>query len=77
SKIVALTDIEKRYWKGVLWSPSYFASSCGGAPISIVRQYIEQQPPINSKDGYAVRAILPCPEQRGLPRTGSSHSSLP
>jgi putative transposase len=29
--------------KGVLWSPSYFASSCGGAPISIVRQYIEQQ----------------------------------
>ncbi|NLY17334.1 MAG: IS200/IS605 family transposase, partial [Gammaproteobacteria bacterium] len=22
---------------------SYFASSCGGAPISIVRQYIEQQ----------------------------------
>lgn len=29
--------------KGVLWSPPYFASSCGGAPISIVRQYIEQQ----------------------------------
>ncbi len=36
-------DIRKRYWKGVLWSPSYFASSCGGAPLSIVRQYIEQQ----------------------------------
>jgi putative transposase len=36
-------DIQKRYWKGALWSPSYFASSCGGAPISIVRQYIEQQ----------------------------------
>lgn len=36
-------DIRKRYWKGVLWSPSYFASSCGGAPISVVRQYIEQQ----------------------------------
>ena len=36
-------DIRKRYWRGVLWSPSYFASSCGGAPISIVRQYIEQQ----------------------------------
>ena len=26
-----------------LWSPSYFAGSCGGAPISIIRQYIEQQ----------------------------------
>lgn len=36
-------DIQDRYWKGVLWSPSYFASSCGGAPISIIRQYIEQQ----------------------------------
>jgi putative transposase len=36
-------DIEKRYWKNVLWTPSYFAASCGGAPISIVRQYIEQQ----------------------------------
>ncbi|HJF73901.1 MAG TPA: IS200/IS605 family transposase, partial [Gallibacterium anatis] len=21
-----------------LWSPSYFAGSCGGAPISIIRQ---------------------------------------
>lgn len=36
-------DIRKRYWKGVLWSPSYFAASCGGTPISVVRQYIEQQ----------------------------------
>ena len=36
-------DIRDRYWKGALWSPSYFASSCGGAPISIIRQYIEQQ----------------------------------
>lgn len=36
-------DIQSRYWKGALWSPSYFASSCGGAPIAIVRQYIEQQ----------------------------------
>lgn len=36
-------DIEKYYWKGVLWSPSYFAGSCGGAPIDIIRQYIENQ----------------------------------
>ena len=36
-------DIAKKYWPGVLWSPSYFAASCGGAPISIVRQSIEQQ----------------------------------
>ena len=36
-------DIKSRYWKNTLWSPSYFAASCGGAPIGIVRQYIEQQ----------------------------------
>lgn len=37
-------DIAARYYyKDVLWTPSYFASSCGGAPISIIRQYIEQQ----------------------------------
>lgn len=36
-------DIQKRYWKGMLWSPSYFAAFCGGAPISIVRLYTEQQ----------------------------------
>ena len=37
-------DIAQRdYYKGVLWSPSYFAGSCGGAPISIIRQYIKQQ----------------------------------
>jgi putative transposase len=26
-----------------LWSPSYFAASCGGAPLSILEQYVEQQ----------------------------------
>ena len=36
-------EISGRYKDGVLWSPSYFAASCGGAPISILRQYIEQQ----------------------------------
>jgi putative transposase len=35
--------IARRYWKGVLWSPSYFAASCGGAPLSIIKRYIEQQ----------------------------------
>ena len=36
-------NIHKKLWGGVLWSPSYFAGSCGGAPISVIRQYIEQQ----------------------------------
>ena len=35
--------IREKLWGGALWSPSYFAGSCGGVPISIIRQYIEQQ----------------------------------
>ena len=29
--------ISKKLWGNSLWSPSYFAGSCGGAPINIVR----------------------------------------
>jgi putative transposase len=36
-------EIAQRYYQGVLWSPSYFAASCGGAPLSIIRQYVENQ----------------------------------
>jgi putative transposase len=36
-------DLRGRYWKSVLWSPSYFASSCGGAPLSIIQQYVKSQ----------------------------------
>ena len=35
--------IQDKLWAGALWSPSYFAAICGGAPISIIKQYIEQQ----------------------------------
>jgi putative transposase len=37
------SSITKKLWGDSLWSPSYFAGSCGGAPIAIIRQYIEQQ----------------------------------
>ena len=36
-------DLAKIYWKGTLWSGSYFAASCGGAPLDTIRQYIEEQ----------------------------------
>lgn len=36
-------NIRRKLWGGSLWSPSYFAGSCGGAPIAVIRQYIEQQ----------------------------------
>ena len=35
--------LQKQYYKGALWSPSYFAGSVGGAPLEIVKKYIESQ----------------------------------
>ena len=28
---------------GVLWSPSYFAASCGSAPLSVIADYVKSQ----------------------------------
>jgi putative transposase len=36
-------EVTQRLWGGHLWSPSYFAASCGGAPLEIVKHHIEQQ----------------------------------
>jgi putative transposase len=57
SKLVnSLKDVSTRYLRAeytgridrtgtgsVFWSPSYFAGSCGGAPLNIVKDYIEHQ----------------------------------
>lgn len=37
------THVRRHLWDGRFWSGSYFAGSVGGAPISVLRQYIEQQ----------------------------------
>ncbi|MFD7772514.1 transposase, partial [Streptomyces sp. NPDC059787] len=37
-------DLVRHYWRAQrLCSGSYFAGSVGGAPLSLVKQYIEQQ----------------------------------
>lgn len=33
----------KPYGKEALWSPSYYASTIGGAPLEILKQYIQNQ----------------------------------
>lgn len=46
-KGVSSRRLRQKYWvrthRDHLWSPSYLAASCGGAPLSIIHQYIEQQ----------------------------------
>jgi putative transposase len=36
-------EIAGRYCGGVLWPPSYFAASTSGAPLEVIRRYVEQQ----------------------------------
>jgi len=36
------SNIRKKLWGGALRSPSSFAGSCGGAPISVIRKYVKQ-----------------------------------
>jgi putative transposase len=36
-------EVQSKLYGEHLWSPSYFAVSCGGAPLEIVKQYIEDQ----------------------------------
>ncbi len=36
-------SILQNLYGGKLWSPSYFAGSCGGAPLEVVKKYIEGQ----------------------------------
>lgn len=36
-------DLAGRYWKGVLWSPSYFVVSASGAPLETIKQFVDSQ----------------------------------
>ena len=35
--------VKKFYWKPVFWSRSYCIITCGGAPLTVLKQYIENQ----------------------------------
>lgn len=59
-----------------LWSPSYLAASCGGAPLSITCQYVEQRQRPDQAHGQprldGARATrFWSPGQRGRPAPGS------
>lgn len=36
-------EVRRALWGSHFWSPSYAAVSCGGAPLQIVKQYVESQ----------------------------------
>jgi putative transposase len=57
-------EVSGRYRQGVLWSPSYFAASCGGASLSVISQYVQSQ----REASYGRPAIPPRPGGRGFSR---------
>jgi putative transposase len=38
-----LPEVRSRLWGDAFWSPSYCVVSCGGAPLEVIRQYVEEQ----------------------------------
>jgi putative transposase len=36
-------EIKDKLWGDQFWSPSYCVASCGGAPLDIVKAYVENQ----------------------------------
>lgn len=41
-------ELAEFYWKPVFWSGSYCILTCGGAPLSVIKQYIENQRAIDA-----------------------------
>ncbi|MGV0810326.1 transposase [Mycolicibacterium boenickei] len=58
--------IRKYLWGGHFWSPSFFAGSCGGAPLAVVKDYIENQKRPNYSKVPALRAD-PATRMRFIP----------
>ena len=45
-------EVTRALWGEHFWSPSYAVVSCGGAPLEVVKAYIEGQQSPNRKPGY-------------------------
>lgn len=45
--------IKKKLWGEHFWSPSYCSVTCGGAPLDIIKKYIENQRKPSSEKGVA------------------------
>lgn len=52
-------EVDRKLWGSHFWSPSYCAVSCGGAPLEIVRQYVEKQRGLDFADTKPRRGSSP------------------
>lgn len=42
-RLLAYPEVRSKLWGASFWSPSYCAVSCGGAPLEIIKRYIQEQ----------------------------------
>lgn len=50
-------EVERVLWGTAFWSPSYCVVSCGGAPLDIIKEYVDaQNAPDRDRRGAAQRA---------------------
>jgi len=68
-----LPEVLKQLWGRHFWSPSYFVVSCGGAPLDVVKTYVDSQNDPDTKRRKAAsrpvkpkRKSYPQAEVRGL-----------
>jgi len=47
------TQLKHKLWGSHLWSPSYCSVTCGGAPLEIIKSYIEHQRRPSTEKGIA------------------------
>jgi putative transposase len=47
------SQLKHKLWGNHLWSPSYCCVTCGGAPLEIIKSYIEHQRRPSSEKGIA------------------------
>ena len=47
-------QLKHKLWGDHLWSPSYCCVTCGGAPLNVIKSYIEQQ----RRPSYCARIVF-------------------
>ncbi len=62
-------SVAKKLWGNALGSPSYFAASCGGAQVAIIRQDIEQHRTTANTQTADNPKHLRCPRSSSSPLT--------
>jgi putative transposase len=62
-------EVLEKLWGNAFWSPSYFVVSCGGAPLDVVKSYVENQ----QAPGRNRNKIKACPRPSAPNRKNTLH----